>query len=157
VQLSGVAYTVVGVTPAGFSGVLPGLQPEFWVPAMMVDRLSFGGVQGTTDNDPGATRIQRRGNRWLFLKGRLAGSRSVAEAQAQVDRVFARLRDDFPGTNEKTQGTVMPAAGIRFHPMLDGYVKAASAVLLAAVGLVLLIACANVANMLLASGASRTC
>jgi cell division protein FtsX len=105
---------------------------------------------------PGATRIQRRGNRWLFLKGRLAGGRSVAEAQAQVDRVFARLRDDFPGTNEKTQGTVMPAAGIRFHPMLDGYVKAASAVLLAAVGLVLMIACANVANMLLASGASRT-
>ena len=156
VQLSGVAYTVVGVAPAGFSGVIPGLQAEFWVPAMMVDRLSFGGAQGTTDNDPGATRIQRRGNRWLFLKGRLAGGRTVAEAQAQVDRVFARLRDDFPGTNEKTEGTVMPAAGIRFHPMLDGYVKAASAVLLAAVGLVLMIACANVANMLLASGASRT-
>jgi predicted permease len=156
VQLSGVAYTVVGVAPPGFSGVLPGLRPEFWVPAMIVDRLSFGGLQATTDNEPGATRIQQRGNRWIFLKGRLAEGRTVAEAQAQVDTVFARLRSEYPATNEKTKGTVTPAAGIRFHPMLDGYVKAASAVLFAAVGLVLMIACANVANMLLARGASRT-
>jgi predicted permease len=155
VELSGVAYTVVGVAPAGFSGVVPGLQPEFWVPAMMVDRFSFSGAQATTDNDPGATRIQQRGTRWLFLKGRLAQGRTVAEAQAQLDRVFARLRDEYPVTNEKTKAAVLPAAGIRFHPMLDEYVRAASAVLLAAVGLVLMIACANVANMLLASGASR--
>jgi predicted permease len=156
IVLSGVAYTVVGVAPAAFSGVLPGVQPEFWVPAMMVDRLSFGGLQATTDNEPGLTRIQQRGNRWFFLKGRLAPGRTLAEAQAQVETVFARLRTEFPATNEKTKGTVMPAAGIRFHPMLDGYVKAASAVLLAAVGLVLMIACANVASMLLARGASRT-
>jgi macrolide transport system ATP-binding/permease protein len=156
VVLSGVPYAVVGVAPAGFSGVIPGLQPEFWVPVMMVDRLSFGGVQATTDNDPGATRIQQRGNRWLFLKGRLAEGRSVEEAQAQVETVFARLRMEHPATNDRTKGTVMPSAGIRFHPMLDGYVKGASAVLLTAVGLVLVIACANVANMQLARGASRT-
>jgi predicted permease len=156
VVLSGVPYTVVGVAPAGFSGVVPGLQPEFWVPAMMVDRLSFGGLQATTDSEPGVTRIQQRGNRWLFLKGRLADGRTLEEAQAQVETVFARLRTEYTGTNEKTKGTVMSAAGIRFHPMLDGYVKGASAVLLAAVGLVLMIACANVANMLLARGASRT-
>jgi predicted permease len=156
VVLSGVPYTVVGVAPAGFSGVIPGLQAEFWVPVMMVDRLSFGGVQATTDNDPGATRIQQRGNRWLFLKGRLAEGRSVEEAKAQVETVFARLRMEHPATNDRTKGTVMPAAGIRFHPMLDGYVKGASAVLLTAVGLVLVIACANVANMQLARGASRT-
>jgi predicted permease len=155
VVLSGVPYTVLGVAPAGFSGVLPGLQPDFWVPVTMVSRLSFSGVQATTDNDPGPTRLQQRGNRWLFLKGRLLPGRSVAEAQAEAEVVFARLRSEFPVTNDKTRVSVLPASSIRFHPMLDGYVKMASAVLLAAVGLVLLVACANVANMLLARGASR--
>src|SRR5262249_22395969 len=102
------------------------------------------------------TRRQERWIRWFFLRGRLAPGRTPGEAEAQVETVFARLRTEFPATNEKTKGTVMPAAGVRFHPMLDGYVKAASAVLLAAVSLVLMIACANVASMLLARGASRT-
>jgi predicted permease len=155
-QLSGIAYQVVGVAPARFTGVLPGLQPDFWVPATMVERLSNTGVQSTTNNDPGATRLQQRGNRWLFLKGRLAPGQNAAQAQAQLEALFVRLARDHPATNDKTKPTVLPAAGIRFHPMLDGYVKAASAVLLGAVALVLVIACANVANMLLARGAART-
>ena len=155
VDLSGVKYTVVGVAPVGFAGMLPGIESEFWVPVMMVDRLSFQGMQSDSDRDPGKTRIERRGQRWLFVKGRLAPGRTVAQAQSQVETIFARLRQEYPITNEKTQARVLPGAGVRFHPMLDGYVKAASAVLLAAVALVLTIACANVANMLLARGASR--
>ncbi len=154
-KLSGVVYTIVGVAPAGFTGTLPGIPTDFWVPVTMVDRLEFSGVSAQTDNDPGQTRLERRGTRWLFVKGRLAEGRTVAEAQAQVDTLFARLRAEYPITNEKVTGSVLPASSIRFHPMLDGYVKAASAALLAAVSLVLLIACANVANMLRARGAAR--
>jgi hypothetical protein len=147
VELSGVKYTVVGVAPAGFTGMVPGLESQFWAPVMMVDPAStFQGIQSQADHDPAATRIQRRGDRWLFVKGRLAEGKSVEQARAQVDTIFARLRQDYPVTNEKTRASLLPGAGVRFHPMLDGYVKAASAVLLVAVGLVLTIACANVAK-----------
>ena len=154
-KLSGLPYTIVGIAPPGFTGTLPGIPTDFWVPVTMVDRLEFSGMQATADQDPGATRLERRGTRWLFVKGRLAEGRTVSEARAQVETIFARLRSAYPVTNDKVTGTVLPASSVRFHPMLDGYVRAASAVLLAAVGLVLLVACANVANMLLARGAAR--
>jgi putative ABC transport system permease protein len=155
VVLSGVSYTVIGVGPRGFAGSVPGLDAQFWVPVMMIDRFTYQGIQSEQDHDPGATRVEKRGHRWLFLEGRLAAGRTIEEARAQVDTIVARLRAEYPLTNDKMKMALLPGAGVRFHPMLDGYVKAASAVLLAAVALVLTIACANVANMLLARGASR--
>ena len=155
IQLSGVEYTVVGVAPAPFTGTIPGLPTDFWVPIVMADRLEFSGVQWSTDVNPGATRLERRGSRWLFVKARLASGRSIDEARAQVESLFEQLRAEHPATNDKLIASVVRASDIRFHPMLDGYVRAASAVLLVAVGLVLLIACANVANLLLARGTAR--
>ncbi|MGH9176919.1 MAG: ABC transporter permease, partial [Vicinamibacterales bacterium] len=84
-RLSGHTYTVVGVGPPGFTGTLPGIPTEFWVPATMVERLEFSGVQTTADTDSGTTRLDRRGTRWLFVKGRLAEGRTVEEARAQVE------------------------------------------------------------------------
>ncbi len=155
VNLSGLNYTVVGVAPQEFHGTIPGIPTDFWVPVMMVERLEFSGMQSTADNDPGTTRLDRRGTRWLFVKGRLAEGRTIEQARSQVDAVFARLQTDYPVLNEDVGARVLPASSIRFHPMLDGYVRAASVGLLAAVGLVLLVACANVANMLLARGTAR--
>jgi putative ABC transport system permease protein len=154
-RLSGQPYTVVGVGPPGFAGTLPGIPTEFWIPVTMVEHLEFSGVQTSADNDPGTTRLDRRGTRWLFVKGRLADGRTVDQARAQVETLFSRLSAEYPATNDTATGNVVPVTSIRFHPMLDGYIRAASAALLGAVGLVLLIACANVANMLLARGAAR--
>ena len=155
ITISGVSYRVVGIAPAGFAGTFPGIVTDFWVPLTMIDNFVFSGVQWTSDQDPGRTRLDRRGTRWLFIKGRLARGATVEQARAQVDTVIARLENEYSLTNRDLKATVLPASGIRFHPMLDGYVKAASAGLLTAVGVVLLIACANVANLLLARGTAR--
>ncbi|MGE0814121.1 MAG: ABC transporter permease [Vicinamibacterales bacterium] len=155
VKLSGLPYTVVGVADASMPGTVPGLSTDFWAPVTMVDHLQFSGVQWTGDNDPGTTRLTRRSTHWLFVKGRLAPGQTIEQARAQTTALFASLAQQYPATNEKTTVSLVPAANVRFHPMLDGYVRAASAGLLGAVGLVLLIACANVAALLLARGTAR--
>jgi len=155
VKLSGLPYTVIGVAPAVFPGTMPGVASDFWVPVTMVDRFQFTGMQWTGDNDPGTTRLDRRSTRWLFVKGRLAEGQGIEQARAQAEAVFASLASQYPATNEKAVVTLMPASNVRFHPLVDGYVRAASAGLLGAVGLVLLVACANVAALLLARGTAR--
>lgn len=155
IEMSGLGYEVIGIAAQGFSGTLPGVPVDFFVPVMMVEQFEFSGMQARTGEDSGQTRLDQRGTRWLFVKGRLAEGRTITEARSQLEVVFSRLREAYPDLNEDIGVTVLPADSIRFHPFLDGYVKAASAALLTAVGLVLLIACANVANMMLARGASR--
>jgi predicted permease len=154
-RLSGLDYTIIGVGPRRFSGTLPGIPTDFWVPLMMVNRLEFSGVQASTGNDPGTTRFDRRGTRWLFLKGRLVQGQTVEAARAQIETIFARNSTSYPLTNKDVTTTVLAASSVRFHPMLDGYIRAASTGLLAAVSLVLLVACANVANLLLVRGRAR--
>ena len=154
-ELSGRSYSVVGVAPRALHGAVPGIPTDFWVPVSMIDLFEFSGVSWTSDNDPGPTRLEQRGSRWLFVKGRLAGGRTLEQARSQIDAIFAGLRSEFPVTHKNVQPSVVSAATIRFHPAIDGYIRGGSIVLMTAVSLVLLIACANVANMLLARSTAR--
>ncbi len=147
VRFNGYPYTVVGVADEGFTGTFPVFSPDFWVPMMMIAQINvFGGDESI---------LEQRGTHILFIKARLEPGVSLEEAEAQVATISARLEQEYPDSNEGRPGTVVAVTDIRFHPFIDDALTPVAAMLMAVVGLVLLIACANVANMLLARASVR--
>jgi putative ABC transport system permease protein len=134
VLLSGEPFEVIGVMPASFRF------PPFWAPrAEMYVPLSWSDARRTS-----------RTGQSLRLFARLRSGRTVPQAQAEMDTIAARLTAAYPDTNAKAGIWVAP-----LHEMVAGKVKPVLLVLFAAVGFVLLIACANVANLLLARSVGR--
>ncbi len=142
IQLNNRAFTVVGVAPEGFAGPLAGLAMDLYVPLAMQPVVVSG-----------QSFLEQRGSRWLDALVRLDEGATVEEAQAALDTIAARLGRDFPDVN----------SGIRFllysfakSPTgATGYLAPVLTVLGGMVGLVLLIACANVANLLLVRALGR--
>ncbi len=131
VNLSGTPYTVIGVMPERFEMVDPDL--HIWAPLGM-----------------NAAERQSRGNHSLMVVARLRAQATVTQANAQLRALAERLQREHPETNR--------AVGMYSVPLLDDYVgdtRTGLLVLLAAVGCILLIACVNVANLMLTHAAGR--
>jgi len=142
ILLSGQPFTVVGVAPPGFRGVELILNPEFWIPLRQLDRLQ-----------PNSTTFESRDNHWLAVIGRLKDGVTEAQAAAELRLIAGRVARAYPAT-DKGGGFRFERAG-SLPPRDAATVELFLAALSAVVLLVLGIACANVANLLLAQAAGR--
>src|SRR5207237_2466006 len=142
IRLNGVLHTVVGVAPEGFYGTFVGYQFQFWVPASM--QAVF---------DPGGYKLEDRGARWIEGFVRVKPGVSRAQAQAELSSMAERLQPEFPLTNRGRGLMLKPLWQSPFNPM-DALVPTLT-IALVGVAAMLLIACANVGNLLLLKSAAR--
>jgi predicted permease len=145
ISLNGHPFTVVGVAPKEFTGSKWALGMEFWVPLMMREQVTGGGPGWMTN----------RGNHWLQLMARLKPGVTTEQASAALTTIAARLEQAHPDERGKdVKVLVMPEPEGRWQEM-SNIVRLSSGLALGVVGLVLLIACANVANLMLARAVVR--
>ena len=142
VRINGRPFTLVGVAPEGFLGTLNMMVGDVWIPVMMREWA-----------EPGKDNILDRRANWLQGIGRLRPEVSRDQAQADLDRISAALVADFPEIRPGTGVRVVRADGIIAD--MDGVVAGFMALLMVLVGLVLLVACVNLAGAVLSSGMKR--
>jgi putative ABC transport system permease protein len=140
ITLNNRSYSVVGVMPAGFNFPLNSDPIAVWT-TIAPDAVTEGGDKPATE---------QRGSHFLQVIGRLKPNVTLAEAKAEMDVIANGIAKQYPDTNGKRGATVRPEL-----EDLVGDIRPALLVLFGAVGCVLLIACANVANLLLARATSR--
>ena len=160
IALNGKPHDVIGVAPRGFFGAMLGDAPEVWVPMALQPEArppSAGALRqrmsiSTTGRVVGLRMLDFRDISWLELVGRLKDGASLAQTAAALDVVGRQLAAAYPEANRDRSATAVrlgdaPGVRTRARPVLT--------LLSAAVAIVLLIACANVASLLLARAVSR--
>ncbi|HTG92573.1 MAG TPA: ABC transporter permease [Pyrinomonadaceae bacterium] len=150
IKLNNYSFTVIGVMPEKFVGATLISPPDVWVPMMMEPIV-----------DPGSRSLTSPDEGWLMMLGRLQPEVKLAGAQAAVETIASRLhqarreRNSGPEQMERRIVAVAEARGLMVPPAGRVPALLAITIVMAVVALVLLVACANVANMLLARAVAR--
>ncbi len=142
IKLNRQDFTIVGVAPAEFQGTIVGLSFDIYVPLRMYTQLTGGGNW-----------LDDRGSRPLPILARLKPGVRVEEARAEIQTIAAQNASAFADTNQGLSATVLPLAQGRYG--VQSHLATLLHILMAAGGMILLIVCANVANLLLARATSR--
>ncbi len=142
VRINGTSFTIVGVAPEGFRGIVRGVTPiDIWIPTAMF-KAGYRYCDGLS-----------RGCNVINMIGRLNASASIPDAQAEMTVLARQLEAEFPSTNKGRGALVSPARGVRAQEQVQN--APIVRLLAGAAALVLLIASANVAGLLLARGLRR--
>jgi predicted permease len=145
ITLNGKSFTVTGIAPASFTGLS-------W--AMAVSAFVPSGSLGTL-MDNGDAFLENRGAAAWRLMGRLVPGATLQTARAEVEVIAQRLVSAYPAEHKGSRAMLIPENHARPDPSVAGFLPVFAAVFAAMVALVLLIACANVANLMLSRAAAR--
>jgi predicted permease len=141
-SMNGVQHTIIGVAPERFHGTFVGYSFSFWVPTSMQETFDTTGYK-----------LEDRGARWIEGYAILKPGVSRQQAQDELNSISQRLEKDFPDTNRGHENQLVPLWKTPFNGA--GNMSPTLAIAMAVVFLVLLIACANVSNLLLARSLLR--
>lgn len=145
ISINGHAFEIVGVTPADFNGPMTIAEPPLFVPLMMVNVIR-----------PGFDVLSARGSNSMNVIGRMQDGVTLERVAQRMDVVLDQLREEYPASYDDQLGTTLvlqSEAGI--HPSFGAAQMGMSTVMMAVVGLLLLLACVNVANLFLARARDR--
>ena len=154
-RMNGTVYSIVGVAPPDFRGMIPAVTAQMWIPVTMAEKVEPIGNQRVAGRSAGNTRFERRGQHWMRLKGRMKPGVTEAQVRAEFEGLVRRLGEEHPETMAKERIRVVPSRDVRINPDIDSAIAPAGLLMVAAVGLVLVVACANLANLMLARAAGR--
>jgi len=151
VLINGRPFTIVGITPKGFAGTMQILSPEVWLPMSVYDQVAndFGSKDKTTMDD--------RNGRQLRVMARLRPGTTAAAAKPALEGLAGNLEKAYP-VEQKDQTFIAapaPRNTVGTSPSPDRALKSIAPLLLGMAVVVLLVACLNLANMLLARGTAR--